>query len=211
MKHVVIAIASNHMDSLFIGIREFPTERIILLALEHDIDTAHKAIEDIKKFNIPVRIVELKGDIWLECFRAVAEIKKFEDEDKLLINVATVDCPLGCALTSAAFVNGIKAFTIVNNEVVFLPILKFSYYKMLTDRKMEILKTIYRKQTCCASLEELGRELKMSLPLVSYHINGTPKSDGLKKLGLIETTEKKGRIDVKLSTMGRLIVKGYVD
>lgn len=210
MKFIVICLSGEKMESLFLGIREFPTERVFLLAIQRHMDNAYKAVEDAKKFGIPVKVVELKGDIWVGCFRAVADIKRFEDENRLLINVATTDCALGCSLTSAAFVNGIKAFTIVNNEVVFLPVLKFSYYKMITDKKMAILKILLQKEDCCSSLEGLSKEINMSLPLVSYHINGTPKSDGLKKLGLVETVEKKGRIEVKLSTLGRLLVKGYI-
>ena len=66
------------------------------------------------------------------------------------------------------------------------------------------------KPGCCASLEELSKKTKMSLPLISYHINGNLKSEGLKDMGLVETTESKGRIAVQLSTMGRLLLKGYV-
>ena len=40
MKHVVIAPAGDHMDDLFIGIREFPTERIILVAAKDKKDEA---------------------------------------------------------------------------------------------------------------------------------------------------------------------------
>ena len=61
-----------------------------------------------------------------------------------------------------------------------------------------------------SSLEELSKKTKMSLPLISYHINGNLKSEGLKDLGLVETMEEKGRIAVKLSTLGRLLVKGYI-
>lgn len=50
----------------------------------------------------------------------------------------------------------------------------------------------------------------MSLPLISYHINGNLKSEGLKDMGLVETAEKKGRIEIKLSTLGVLLLRGYV-
>jgi DNA-binding transcriptional ArsR family regulator len=211
MKYNIIALVGEHMEHLFAGIREFPTEQIVLISQAKEVDKAEKIRSDLKKFNIPLRVFEIEGNIWFECFRAVAEIKRFADEEKLLINVATSDCALSCALTSAAFVNGIRAFTVQNGEVVFLPVLKFSYYKMLTDRKIDILKVLFKLPECCSSLEQLGRELKMSLPLVSYHINGTLKADGLKKLGLVETNEKKGRVEVKLTTLGKLLVKGYID
>jgi DNA-binding transcriptional ArsR family regulator len=74
---------------------------------------------------------------------------------------------------------------------------------------MEILKTL-SKPKCCISLEELSNKTKMSLPLISYHINGNLKSEGLKDMGLVDTNEKKGRIEINLSTLGRMLLRGYV-
>ena len=50
----------------------------------------------------------------------------------------------------------------------------------------------------------------MSLPLVSYHIHGNRKSEGLKELGLVETKEVKGRVEVTITMLGRLLLKGYI-
>lgn len=75
---------------------------------------------------------------------------------------------------------------------------------------MSILRLLYGDDECCASFEELSKRTKMSLPLVSYHINGTPKSEGLKKLGLVEVKEIGGKSAINLSTMGGLLIKGYV-
>jgi hypothetical protein len=61
------------------------------------------------------------------------------------------------------------------------------------------------------TFEDLGRELKMSLPLTSYHINGNPESQGLIQLGLVETVGgSKGRIELQLTTLGRLLIRGYI-
>ena len=50
----------------------------------------------------------------------------------------------------------------------------------------------------------------MSLPLISYHINGNLKSEGLRDLGVVSTTEKGGRMAVELTMLGRMLVKGYI-
>jgi hypothetical protein len=209
-KNVVVAPVSKDMDALYVGIREFPTERIILITPEDQIDSANKAKKELEKFKIPVQIHEVNGHPWEETFRAVAEIKKIEGNHNVLINVATGDMMTRCAATSAAFVNGIKAFSVDKNGAMMLPVLKFSYYKMVTDKKMEILKMLFTETTCCASLEELSKRTNMSLPLISYHINGTLKSEGLKQLGLVETEELKGKVKVNLTVQGRLLVKGYI-
>ncbi len=212
MKHIVIAPLGDYMDDLFVGLKEFPTERIILVSDQSRKEQAEKTKRDLEKFKIPVQIKLLKeeGHIWEKTFEAIAEIKKEEKNNPLLINVSTGDRDTRCAATSAAFVNGIRAFAVEGNEAMLLPILKFSYYKILTNKKINIIKTIYENTNCCASLEELSKITSMSLPLISYHINGTLKSEGLKELGLVETMEKNGKVSVSLSMMGRLLIKGYI-
>jgi len=208
-KKIIVAPVGDNMGALYIGIKEFPTERVILLVPDDRVDEADAAKKDLERFNIPVQTIEMKGNIWEDMFQKIAEIKALEKDSEIIINTATGDRMSTCAATSAAFVNGLKAFAVDEGSAMMLPVLKFSYYTLLTDKKMHILKLL-SKPDCCASLEELGKKTKMSLPLVSYHINGNLKSDGLKEMGLIETTEQKGRIAVKLSTLGRLLIKGYI-
>ncbi len=208
-KSVIVAPVGDNMDALFIGLKEFPTEKIILLASPGRLKDAEKAVHDLSRFRVPVKVFEIKGNIWEGIFSRIAEIKESEDGKSILVNTATGDRLATSAVTSAAFVNGIKAFSVDDGSAMMLPVLRFSYYKMLTDKKMEILKTL-NKPGCCISLEHLRKKTKMSLPLISYHINGNLKSEGMKGMGLVETVEKKGRMEIRLSTLGRMLVKGYV-
>jgi len=208
MKYVVVAPVGDNMDALFVGIREFPTERVILLSPEERLDAAKKAQNDLERFKVPVKIMEIKGNIWEEMFMKIAQISNIEKSIEILVNTATGDRVSTCAATSA-FVNGLKAISVNGNDVMLLPVLKFSYYNMIAGKKMEILKLL-SKPGCCASLEELSKKTKMSLPLISYHINGNLKSEGLKGMGLIETMENKGKIAIKLSTLGSMLIKGYI-
>lgn len=210
MKHVVIAPYGENVDALFVGIREFPTERVILITPEDKVVEAEKTVRELQRFQIPAQIKKIKGNLYEGMFEAVAEIKNLEKNKELLINVTTGNPETRCAATSAAFVNGIKAFAAENGDAMLLPVLKFSYYKLLTEKKMEILRAL-RDEDCCSSFEELSKRTKMSLPLISYHVNGNLKSDGLKELGLVDTAEEKGRIRITLSSLGRLLIKGYVD
>ena len=208
-KKVVIAPVGDNMDALYIGIKDFPTKRVILITPQERLEDAKKAQENLKKFKIPVQIIEIKGNIWEDMFQKIAEIKAIEKDKDIIINTATGDRVSTCAATSAAFVNGLKAISVEGDSTMMLPVLKFSYYNMLTDKKMEILKLL-KKPDCCSSLEELSKKTKMSLPLISYHINGNLKSEGLKDMGLVDTTENKGKVAITLSTLGRLLIKGYV-
>jgi len=208
-KKVVVAPVGDNMDALYVGMKEFPTERVILISPKERLDEANKAKKELEKFQIPVQIIETKGNVWEDMFQKISEIKHLEKDKDIIINTATGDRVSTCAATSAAFVNGLKAMSVSGKEAMMLPVLKFSYYNMLTDKKMDILKLL-SKPDCCASLDELSKKTKMSLPLISYHINGNLKSEGLKEMGLVQTMENKGKIAISLSTLGKLLLKGYV-
>lgn len=210
MKYVMIAPVGDDLDGLFVGIKEFSTERVILITPKDKLEQAKKAKKELERFQVNTQIKQIEGNLWEEMFRVIAEIKKLEKDKDLIINVAPGDKMSRCAATSAAFVNGIKAFDVTPEGAMLLPVLKFNYYKEISDKKMKILTILHNEETCCASLEELSKRAKMSLPLISYHINGNLKSEGLKDLGLVNTSEKKGKVAVELTTLGRLLMKGYV-
>lgn len=209
MKSIIVAPVSKNISALFVGIKEFPTEKVVLITPEKHMDEAKKTKRDLERFRIPASIVGIEGDIWEETFRAIAEIRSTTDKE-ILVNVSTGDELTQCAATSAAFVNGLKAFAVVKDEVMLLPVLKFNYYKLIPEKKMMILNLLHNENDCCASFDELGKRLGMSLPLVSYHINGNAKSEGLKQMGLVGVIEKKGRANISLTALGRLLIKGHV-
>jgi DNA-binding transcriptional ArsR family regulator len=209
MRSIVIAPVGDDNSAIFHGIREFSTEKVVLFSTPRYEDKAQKLQNDLKKFKIPSSVINLEGNLWESMFKSIADIKSSGKD--IMINVGSADPAMKCISISAAFVNGLKAFDVHKNKISLLPVMKFSYYRMIPEKKMRILKLLHSEADCCASLEEISKRLKISLPLVSYHINGNIKSEGLKQMGLVDTESKKGRISIKLSTLGRLIIKGYVN
>jgi DNA-binding transcriptional ArsR family regulator len=210
MKNIIIAPVGDTTDSVFMGIREFHTHYVVLIVDQDRKDHAEKLRKDLERFKIPTLIKPMDtANLWEDLFRIVGETKKEFSEYELIMDVASGTNIMNCASTSAAFVNGIRAYGVENDHIILLPVLKFSYYKLITDKKMDILRLL-SNHDCCSSLEELAKRTSMSLPLVSYHINGNLKSEGLRDLGLVETIEVKGKLHIQLSTMGDLLVKGYV-
>ncbi|MFH2021004.1 MAG: DUF6293 family protein [archaeon] len=214
MKYIVVAPMGDYMDALYVGIKEFATDKIILISPPRYRIEAEKTKKELERFKVPAHIINTKGDseteIWEGVFQAISQIRTQEVEGKeILVNVATGDRTTRCAATSAAFVNGVKAFAVDGDKTLMLPVMRFNYYKVISDKKMVILKILHERN-CCSSLEELSKKTGMSLPLISYHINGNLKSEGLKEMGLIDTKEVKGKISVELSTLGKMIVRGYV-
>jgi len=209
MGYTVIAPVSTHTDAIYVGIKEFSTDKIVLLTPPHTESLAENIKKDLSKFKIEITILKLKEPLWEELFQLVGRIVAAE-KNEVIVNVGSGDHSMKCASVCAAFVNGLKAFDIVGNSSMLLPVLKFSYYKLLTDRKLHILKVLHTQKDCCGSLEDLAKKTNMSLPLISYHINGTLKSEGLKQLGLVEITRKKRKTAINLTTLGRLLITGYI-
>ncbi len=208
---IMVAIVGNNIDPLWMAIRDFPTERVVLLSERRMLKKAEGVRKDLLKFHIPAQIAILSGNIWEDIFVKIGEIKAAEPKDaEIIINAGTGDRSAGCAATCAAFVNGLKAVsTDEKGAVMLLPVLKFKYYSLVSERKMAILKLL-AKHPEGISMEELSRKARMSLPLVSYHVNGNLKSEGLVSLGLVEAEESDGRVIVQISTLGRLLMNGYV-
>jgi len=85
--------------------------------------------------------------------------------------------------------------------------LRFSYAKVISDSKMKILKALLEHSL---NLESLAEKVKMSPPLLSYHLNGDRDSSGLIELGLVETIDQGREKVAQLGAMGRLFVKLYL-
>lgn len=210
MKYTVIAPIGNNMDALYVGIREFPTRKIILLFTQENTAKVKNTKKELEKFKIPVETIEIKGNMMEDVFRIFTKIKNVEKEENILVNVATGDMMDSCIALSAAFVNGLKAFAVMDDQPIVLPVMKFSYYKLISEKKMKILKILFNQDS--TTLEGISKEMKMSPPLLSYHINGNKESQGLIQLGLAETSsDSKGLIELKITTLGRMIINGYID
>ncbi|MBI5072354.1 hypothetical protein HZA99_00900, partial [Candidatus Woesearchaeota archaeon] len=118
------------------------------------------------------------------------------------------DANAKCAATCAAFVNGIKAFDVMGADIMMLPVLKFSYYSLLNEAKKSLLKTLLQYSDGIA-LQQLAKKAKISAPLLSYHIHGTQKVDGLKQLGLVEIEEQNGKSVIQINMLGKLLMKAH--
>jgi hypothetical protein len=220
---VQVAPVGDNLDALFVGIREFPTKKIVLLAPTEKMTDARELEKRLAPFRVPVQVMELRGTSLLEkMFESFASLKRTEGEDDLIVNVATGDRISTCAALSASYVNGIRAFSVMENEIMLLPMLKFSFSKLISEKKTEIITAV--SDGASKSFEEIQNKMKMSAPLLSYHLNGDRETSGLIELGLVEILveeQQENEYDTvakkkngsgkryKLSSMGMLFFKGY--
>ncbi|MEK6954686.1 MAG: DUF6293 family protein [Candidatus Micrarchaeota archaeon] len=213
MDSTMLAIIGDDQDAssvLYKGMRKFNSGKVVLLHEGRHASKADAIRRDLEKLKIPVVSETLINRTSMEeVFGRLARIHERETENKVIVNVDT-DSLSSCIALSAAFVNGVQAIGLMKDEIIAYPIMKFSYYNALSDKKMNMLKAI-SKEGEFESLEAISKEMKMSLPLVTYHIRGTRDKPGLEELGLVETRRNRGKIVTNLSPLGRLIVNGLVD
>lgn len=208
MGYTVIAPMGDNPDALFVGMKEFATERVYLITPFQNLNKAQKLQKKLSLFQIPVTILEMKEGLMEAMFYQFTQVCNKHDHDDIIVNVATGDKLSTCAALSAAFANGLKAFGIMDGTPMLLPIMKLSYYNELTDSKFKILTNMHGDDPI--TLTQLAERTGMSVSLLSYHLNGTLKYKGLVSLRLVEVKERNKNLLIKLSQLGSLLLKGYI-
>ncbi len=212
-KTLQIATLGPDTDPVLVGIRTLPVHKLYLIHLESDKPLAQKLIRDLAS----VLKVEVDGypipntDVLTHVLEGVAGIlqKEKENFDDVLFNVSSGEKLLSCAALSSAFVNGLKAFAVVNGEPMLLPVLKFSYDRIVSQTKLDILKALVKNGGEVESLERLKELTDYGKPLLSYHVQGAEDSQGLVELGLVEVKRgERGKSIIKATTLGRLLTLG---
>jgi DNA-binding transcriptional ArsR family regulator len=209
-KRILVAAAGEDMESTYHVIRAIRIDKLVLITAAKDMEKAEDLKKELKKFGVEVQHVDVKDYSINEIFRIVKLINESEEGNDVIMNVASGDKLTSCVTLSAAFVNGMKALGVMGNDVVSFPIMRFSYYKTLSGQKLKIMEHLHDDKDCCASLDELSKRVKMSLPLISYHINGNQKVEGLEAMGLVDLAGKGKRISVQLSDLGKMLMAGYL-
>ncbi len=208
MGYTVIAPVGDNLDALFIGMKEFATNKVYLLTPKENQKKAKQLEKKLEVFSIPVIILPINGPLMESMFSSFGEIIKDNNPDNIIVNVATGDRLSTCAALSASFANGLRAFGVMNNQPMLLPIMKLSYYNELSESKLKILCNLSKENYI--NLTELAKKTKLSISLLSYHLNGTLKYKGMVALRLVEVKEKNKNLLIRLSEMGSLLLKGYI-
>ena len=87
------------------------------------------------------------------------------------------------------------------------PVLNFSYSEIISDTKLNILKSIDRIGGIVSSLEELEQISGYGKPLLSYHVQGGKENKGLADLGLVDVDKgERGKTIINITTLGKLMV-----
>jgi hypothetical protein len=214
LKTVQMAIFGGDEAAVLVGLRNFPAHKLTLLSTNQSLNQAKelsKKLTDTLK--LPVDVKPLRDATVATMLEAVGKVLqgeagRFQD---FLINVGSAGRHENSAGVAAAFVHGIKAFDVVGEQPVMLPVMNFSYMQAVTEPETKILRAIERSSGDVESLEKLSELSGYGKPLLSYHIRGSEEGRGLEALGLIEVERgKRGSLRVKLTALGRTLLSASI-
>jgi hypothetical protein len=151
--------------------------------------------------------VKLKDATVQEIFRRFAEIAQSYGADNVIVNASSATKSFSGILMSAAFAHDMDVIVVEGKVVKMLPSLRFRYETPVTEKKLQILKSLLETPK---TVEDLATRNRMSPPLVAFHMNGNRKSKGLVQMGLVQKVKQKGICNFSLSTLGELLLNGYV-
>jgi DNA-binding MarR family transcriptional regulator len=210
LKTIQIAILGGNDDAVLVGLRNFPAHKLLLVSSAEYVNQANSLAGKLTNtLKLAVDVVQIKDTTIPTMLETVGQIvgKESENFQDFLINVGSANKHLTCAGVTAAFVHGIKAFDVMGEQPIVLPVMKFSYTQAVTEPKMEILRAIEQSGGDVESLEKLSGISNYGKPLLSYHIRGSEDGQGLEALGLVEVERgKRGRLRVKLTALGRTLL-----
>lgn len=210
MKTLQMAILGDNEEAVFVGLRNFPAHKLVLITTtDSNAQAKQLAGKLTDTLRLAVEIVPIPDSTVQTMLDAVGELVRKETEgfQDFLINVGSASKHLTCAGVTAGFIHGIRTFDVIGDRAEVLPVMKYGYTQTVTEPKLEILRAIERSGGDVESLEKLSALANYGKPLLSYHIRGSRDSKGLEGLGLVEIERgKRGRLRVKLTPLGRTLL-----
>ncbi len=207
-----LGIVGERREPILTAVREMGAEKIVLIGKPDQRDTAASLKSVLEPLGVETHIEMLEDDsVLLGMIRLVQRIVRDHEgrEDDILVNLGAADKGLACATLSASFVAGVKTIDMPNDEIMFLPVLRFSYEETVSEAKLSILQAIEEMGGQVEKLKILADTTGIQESLASYHIRGGEDGKGLVELGLVETTRgHRGALTISLTPMGELLARG---
>lgn len=211
MALIHVAMVGPDPEPVIHAVRELGAERVLLVGKEDDREEASQVTQVVGPLGVDTEFRQVDEPMLLGVIRLFQEISREHEERKedLVVNLAAADKDEACAALSAAFVAGLKAIDRPGDEIVFLPVLRFSYDEVVSDAKLGVLRALDELGGEVSKLRDLAEEADIQDSLASYHIRGGRDGKGLVELGLVEVDRgRRGALTIRLTSMGELLARG---
>lgn len=197
------------VNAIAVGLRHYPATAFAFLAIPDHMELAESCVERFAVLGVPISVHRIEGNPLAGMFHLFERILRENSESNVVVNVGAAGKHVACAAISACFVNGLNAFHVLDDVLVPLPIMRFSYRDQLGQTKKHILESLSSRGGVARDLNDLVEWTGLSKSLLSYHLRGNEDSVGLEELGFLNLIRsKQGRLMAELSPMGELVLIG---
>lgn len=207
-----IAVVGQDQEPILAGVRELGADRVILIGEQAQKEAAMKLTSVLKPLGVDTDFQPIRdGGMLLGTIRLVQDLVREHKDRKqdIIVNLGAADKSAACATLSAAFVAGVKTIDMPEDEIVFLPVLRFSYDEVVSEAKLSVLRALDDLGGEVEKLRDLADEAGLQDSLASYHIRGGRDGKGLTELGLVEVDRgTRGALTIRLTPMGELLARG---
>lgn len=190
------------------AVRELGAEKVILIGDDEDADALGNVLEPLG-VETERRLIE--GPMLVGTVQLMQRIVKENEgrEEDIVVNLGAADRYQACAFLSAAFVAGVRTIDRPEEEIRFLPVLRFSYDEIVGEDKLSILEALSLLDDQQGTLHELADKAQLPSSQVSYQVRGGQDTKGLEPLGLVEVdSESTDDVLIRLTPMGELLSRG---
>ncbi|MDX1611540.1 MAG: DUF6293 family protein [Candidatus Thermoplasmatota archaeon] len=212
MALIHIAVVGEEQEPILAAVRELGADRVILIGEEHKREAAAQLTTVLKPLGVDTEFEPIRdGGMLLGTIRLVQAIVQAHKDRKqdIVVNLGAADKSNACATLSAAFVAGVKTVDMPGDELVFLPVLRFSYDEVVSEAKLAVLRALDDLGGEVEKLRDLADEAGLQDSLASYHIRGGRDGKGLVELDLVEVDRgTRGALTIRLTPMGELLARG---
>ena len=209
---VQIATVGEDAEGVLAGLRNCPTNKLVLICYQHEKETAERLstkVAETLKIDVEIYdniMVEHSYKDMMQVFSQIVEKDRGQYDDYLL-NISSGDKMICIAAAVTSFILGVKAFFCKDDQCIMLPPIKLDYTELVSNVKLSILKAVDDNGGEVASLDKLSQVTKYEKPLLSYHIHGSSDARGLIDLGLVDVVrDLRGKTKVRLTTLGKMLL-----
>lgn len=204
-----VAVVGHDKSMVLEGFRACPGTHVVLLHSRADASRARKLRATLLAGGVPARTHRVPADPFPGVLRKVSCIlhEARVEYAEAYLNVSSGTPAVGCALTTAAYLQGAKAFQLVGETAVLLPILPYDQRETLGPANIAILRAL-----AAAPRGEQTRRGLLSTGLdpheIRHHLRGEPGRKGLFALGLVEERRSLGmRTVLRLTGTGSALLQ----
>ena len=200
----VAFISGKPSEALVSSLSRLPLDSLVLVCRREDLALVKARADVIRPLlGVDVSIEPLEGDLIESAVEILSRLVA-EFGGEVIVNLGGADAELAVVGLSAAYLLGLRTFTISDGKLLELPVVRKPILSFISKEKVEVLVALLGSGDW-STLEDLSGLTKRGRAVLSYHIHGSERTPGLADMGLVEVRRRGKVTEVSLTPTGRAL------